>query len=400
MELTPRQTEIVDFLRQRPRTSYEISEEFGITESTTRWHIAEIRDTIRNENVDIVYNDTTKKYSLSGEIETEEHDEVDLEEIAAHLEDGLTYNQFYEIYGLSKERAQTAMDKLRRQGYTIDFKVIDDQTGKRFFYIPDERGKQYKIGDGDGRYRFALMSDTHLGSTAEHLDELNDFYDRLVEEGISMVFHAGDISDGIKVHKGHINVLKGEATNWDRMLNYVVDNYPRREGIHTIFIEGNHDHKFHRRNGIHFGELISRRRDDLHYAGDSMARFVFDEENDIDMELIHPAGGQPYSVGYRVQTLYRDRPTEQRPTIAGIGHLHGSLYVQTEGVKAFYTGCWKGLTTWGKRKGHNACIGGWIVDLHIEDGEVRSLVPQWIGYEAENTTNNFSMQDINELIAQ
>jgi len=92
-----------------------------------------------------------------------------------------------------------------------------------------------------------------------------------------------------------------------------------------------------------------------------------------------------------MQTLYRERNTKNRPDLAGIGHIHGSMYAETEGVHGFYSGCWKGITTYGKRKGHEAKVGGWIVDLEIRDGRIHKLVPEWIGFEERGAENSHSL---------
>lgn len=393
MKLTSRQRDVLESLQEGSKSSSDIGHELNLSSQTVRSHVSNLKE----KGVEIEYDPEIKKYHLKSEdVKYYVDEEVDDEEFVEDLESGITLEEFESEYGIANDGALEIMKRLRQKGYTIEFKEINNY-GKRLYYIPEETDKQFKVGDGEGEYRFGLISDTHLGSSAEHLEELHDYYDRLVEEGIDTVFHCGDIGDGWKIHKGHINVIKGEASGWDRLLDYIVDNYPKREGIDTFFIEGNHDNRYHRNNGIHFGELIDDEREDLHYCGDSMARFVFDQENDIDMEIIHPSGGQPYTAAYRLQTLYRERPADDRPTIAAVGHLHGSVYAETEGVKGFYAGCWKGLTTYGKRKGHNATVGGWIIDLEIENGEVRSLTPDWISYDADNTTNNFSMQEIDNM---
>lgn len=314
----------------------------------------------------------------------------------ADLKAGMTFEDIREQWSMTKSVAKRVMRDMRENGYTIDHKVVDEQ-GTRLFYRPEEHDKQFQVGDGDGRYVFGLISDTHLGSRAEHLDELHDFYDQLVERGISLVFHAGDIGDGWRVHKGQINEVKGEAAGWDRLEDYIVENYPSRDGIDTLFISGNHDHKLHRRTGVRFCKLVDRRRDDLHWCGDSQATFYFDD--DVTLELIHPSGGKPYTVGYRLQTLFRERPIHERPTIAAVGHLHGSMYAETEGVKGLYTGAWKGLTTYGKRKGHASSIGGWIIDMTIRDGVVQQFTPQWVGYESNDTANNYSLEDIGKMVS-
>lgn len=385
--LTDKQQTIVNNL---PSDKYDLADTVDLAPSTVRDHIKSIRET----GIDIEWHPHREVYVKGGIDVRKTADEISHDTVTTILQDsGATYKQLQEELGTTKDVLKTVFDDMREKGYSIEFDVVDGE-GTRHFYIPDDIDRRYKIADGDGHYTFAIISDTHLGSEAEHLEELHDFYDRCVDRGISRVFHCGDISDGWDVHQGHVNVVKGEATGWDRLKEYVVQHYPKRDGITTHFIEGNHDHKYHRRNGIHFGELIANEREDLHYCGDSQATFIFDRENDIGLEVLHPSGGKPYTVGYRLQTLYRERSLKDRPTIAAVGHIHGSMYAETEGVKGLYAGAWKGTTTYGKRKGHEAKIGGWIIDMDIKDGVVTQFVPQWQGYEEQGTANSYEVEDI------
>lgn len=394
--LSDKHQTVLNELRDHDASSTTLAEVLDVAPTTAKDKIHDLRA----YGYEISYNHTTDKYVLNTEsaetVEVDEPGDVPNGLIDDLRESGLTYGEFHDQYGLSESQAGRVMDEMRAQGYDIEFKEVDQQ-GTRRYYIPEDGSNFYQAGDGDGTYTFALISDTHLGSSAEHLTELHDFYDRLVDRGIDTVFHCGDISDGWKVHKGHVNVIKGEASGWSRLKEYVIQNYPEREGVDTFFIEGNHDHKFHRRTGLHFGKQISQARDDLHYCGDSMARFVFDAEHDIDLELIHPSGGKPYTVGYRLQTLFRERSYDNKPTIAGVGHLHGSMYAETEGVHGFYAGAWKGTTTYGKRKGHEAKIGGWILELEIEDGEVRRLSQEWVGYEPRDSSGSYELSELDEM---
>lgn len=385
-DLSDRESQYVNAVESLEEPSAaDVGEKIGVTGSTARDYLSQI---------DCVEYQQGVGYHLGDIDGNRPAEEIDHSEVVSELSNGgATFDDLTDTLETSKESIKTLFSQMREAGYTIDFNVVDSN-GTRHWYIPEEHDKRFKVADGDGHYRFAIISDTHLGSEAEHLDELHDFYDRCVSKGISNVFHAGDISDGWNVHKGHLNVLKGEATGWNRLLEYVTEHYPQRDGITTHFIEGNHDHKYHRRNGIHFGKLIADKRDDLHYCGDSQATFIFNRENDIDLELIHPSGGKPYTTGYRLQTLYRERSLKDRPTIGAVGHLHGSMYAETEGVKGLYAGAWKGTTTYGKRKGHEAKIGGWIIDMDIKDGVITNFVPQWQGYEENGTANSFDVEDI------
>lgn len=375
-------------LEDGPRDKYDLAETLGVTPSTAKDKISELRDA----GYEIRWAEAEKLYHLGAEPEIERGaDEIGNDEVAELLKGGAELSTLVDELQTTTETLLDVFDRLDRQGYNVQGKDTGDGS---IYHIPEEVDRRFAIDNGDNHRRFALISDTHLGSKAEHLRELEEFYDRCVDRGISRVFHCGDISDGWKVHPGHLNEIKDEAAGWGRLQDYVVTHYPQRKSITTHFIEGNHDNKFYNRNNIRFGRLIADRREDLHYCGNSQATFVLDKESNIDLELIHPSGGKPYTTGYRIQTLYREREVSERPTIAGVGHLHGSMYAETEGVKGFYAGAWKGTTTYGKRKGHQAKIGGWILDVDIKDGAVTQLVPQWQGWPERETGNRYDVEDL------
>jgi len=370
-----------------PADKYELADALDVQPSSAKDRIQSLRE----DGYEIPYDEQTKKYH---EADSEPYNTA--EEIQANVreqvQNGAHESELIETNQTIAEELKRAVDSLRDDGVNIN--RMGDESDP-VYHIPTEWDQQYALDDGH-ELTFALISDTHLGSAAEHLDELHDFYDRCADRGITDVFHCGDISDGWKVHPGHLNEIKPEAAGWQRLREYVVSNYPQRAGITTHFIEGNHDNKFFNRNNIHFGRMLGDRRADLNYLGNSQATIHLSREHDITLELIHPSGGKPYTTGYRLQTLYRERNMEDRPTIGGVGHLHGSMYAETEGVKGLYAGAWKGTTTYGKRKGHQAKIGGWILDVTISDGAITEFIPKWQGYPERETDNEYDLEQLDE----
>jgi len=369
-----------------PMDKYELADALGCGPSTVRDYIQQCR----NDGYQIKWDNSESKYYL-GDVLNRPAEDISLSKVADALNDPTTLDELASQFTTTAGTIVDLLDELENQGYNISTK---DTAKGEVYYLPTEIDKRFSIDNGDGYYRFALISDTHLGSEAEHLQELHEFYDRCVDRGVSRVFHSGDISDGWKVHTGHLNEIKDEAAGWGNLKDYVVNNYPERTGITTHFVEGNHDNRFYNRNNIRFGRLIGMEREDLHYCGNSQATFILDEANDIDLELIHPSGGKPYTTGYRLQTLYRERNLTERPSIASVGHLHGSMYAETEGVKGLYAGAWKGTTTYGKRKGHQAKIGGWIIDMEVRDGEIRQFTPNWHGFAERESANRYDVKDL------
>jgi len=375
--------------------SGDLSAELGVAQSTIRSHISKI-DKIEHERGRGYY--VVPKVESQSDVDTSDSPNIYQDKIPDKIinelqGNGLTYTDFEAEYDIGSDEANNLLETLEQRGYAIDCNRLKDQT--KLWYIEDRREKRYSLGGGNGTYRFGLISDTHLGSSEEHLNELEQFYDRLEDRGIHHVFHAGDISDGWKVYQHHHQQLKDAAVGWERLKKYVVENYPQRDSIQTHYITGNHDYKLWKRSGMYFGEQIDNRRDDLNWLAPMEATIVFHPE--VDLELIHPSGGTPYTLGYRAQTLYRERDPENRPSMGAIGHLHGRMQANAEGVEAFYTGCWQGPTPYVKRKGLPTEIGGWIVELEIEDGEIRKLGTDWINYPVNETSKRINTTDLTEL---
>jgi len=393
--LTQREEEYVKAVEELTNpTAEEVANSLGVSTSTARDYLSKLNE---------IEHERGKGYYLSGDYFFEEdpespyRNEISQTLISDLQSGGLTYSDFDTRHGIGQTEASNLLDELERRGYNVNFREIGANNTKLWF-LEETKEKSFIAGDGDGTYRFGLISDTHLGSAEEHLEELHDFYDRLQERGIDTVFHAGDISDGWKVYRHHHQQLKPNAIGWDNLREYVVDHYPERNGIDTYFITGNHDYKLWKRSGIYFGQEIDERRSDLHWLGAMEATILFDEESNVDLELIHPSGGSPYTLGYRAQTLYRERPPKDRPTLGAIGHLHGRMQANAEGVEAFYTGCWQGPTPYVKRKGLPSEVGGWVVELEIEDNELRQISTDWINYEVtDHASNDYTATDLTDL---
>jgi len=380
-DLTDLQQSILETL---PADKYDIAEQT----STTPQGAASAIKRMRKHGYAIPYDRTTGQYHREGNEPHREADSIPTSALKDELQKGKHLSELTEKFDTIAGELVDVLREIEANGVNVQSRGDDDDP---VYYIPDEIDKSYTVSQDGQTIEIALISDTHLGSSAEHLEELHDFYDKCEQRGITDVFHCGDISDGFKVYQGHLNELKDSAIGWGRLRDYVVENYPQRKGITTHFIEGNHDNKYFNRNSIHFGRLIANERPDLHYLGNSQATVYLDESREIDLELIHPSGGKPYTTGYRLQTLYRERNMEDRPTLAGVGHLHGSMYAETEGVMGLYSGAWKGTTTYGKRKGHQAKIGGWILEITISKNRISEFVPHWIGYEENESENEFSL---------
>ena len=307
---------------------------------------------------------------------------------------GMTYEQFEENYDWSDDRVRDEYERMQEIGIPIEKEQIN-QHGKLNYKIDidAESNNQAFWETDDGWYAFGLISDTHLGCKREYLDELEDFYDKVEDHpaDIDKVFHAGDIGDGAgENHRGHRNAMKPEAIGWGNQIDYIVENFPEREGIDTYFITGNHDDKMFKDTAIRLGEQVDDRRDDLHWLGENWARINMPDaegEDEISMELIHPSGGVPYTLGYRAQTQLRDRGGE-KPDIAVFGHMHKILTGEYDGTKIVYPGAWQGPSPYLDRKGTpNPRAGGFIMNYKAEDGHIDRWQTELVEYDVDDAAS-------------
>jgi hypothetical protein len=112
-------------------------------------------------------------------------------------------------------------------------------------------------------------------------------YDIFQQEGIQTVYHAGDITEGVNMRQGHEYEVFKHGT--DEQQQYVINNYPKRMGITTKFITGNHDHSGIKAAGHDIGNPIAKARQDMIYLGMSNAKVELTPN--CVLEINHPLDG-------------------------------------------------------------------------------------------------------------
>ena len=231
--------------------------------------------------------------------------------------------------------------------------------------------------DGTEIIRFALMGDTQFGSKYAQITHLHNFYDLCADLGIKTVYHTGDVTDGLKMRPGHEYELYEISADGQR--EDVVKNYPRRDGITTYFITGNHDASLYKHVGYDIGAAIARDRDDMVYLGRDCA--VVELTPNCDLELRHPWDGTAYSISYKPQKMINAMDSEEKPKLLAIGHYHKAEYLFYRNIHTFQTGCFQSQTPFTRGKGVDIYMGGWIVEVHVDkDGYVQGILPMFIPY--------------------
>jgi len=231
--------------------------------------------------------------------------------------------------------------------------------------------------DGTEIIRFAIIGDTQIGSKYTQLTHLHNFYDVCKRQGIKNVYHTGDLTDGLKMRVGHEYELYEVSA--DEMRDDVVKNYPKREGITTHFITGNHDASLYKHVGFDIGQAIAFMRPDMKYLGRDCA--VINLTPKCTLELRHPWDGSAYALSYKPQKMIEAMESDSKPNILAIGHYHKAEYIFYRNVHALQTACFQSQTPFTRGKGISVHMGGWIVTIRVdENGYIQSFAPEYIPY--------------------
>ncbi|WP_041282820.1 metallophosphoesterase family protein [Desulfofundulus kuznetsovii] len=224
-----------------------------------------------------------------------------------------------------------------------------------------------------------VISDTHLASRYASIEALNRFYDLCQQRNITTVLHCGDFLDGLNVYRGHLAELALPAS-LDAHITYAVENYPRREGIKTLVLAGNHDTSYIKTGGLNPLPIIAQQRDDIEHLGDLYATIKL---AGVRIGLAHPEAGLTQAISYRAQKFVDAMPPQERPDILLTGHYHTTGYFVYQGVHIILCGTTQHQTPYLRRKGLRPAISACILTITTRGGKVERFMPEFITLEAE-----------------
>lgn len=278
-------------------------------------------------------------------------------------------------HGISERILRATVEDIKDLGYNI----VDIGGNLKIFKQVNIQYNTYEESwNGDKIIRFGVNADPHLCNKWQQKTFLHHLYDRYKAEGIRKVYVPGDISDGYyKNRPGHIYELIPGCVGVDEQSDYVTKEYPHREGIDTEFITGNHDHTHILNGGADIGKRIANARPDMKYLGQANARIKI-TPNCI-LELNHPLDGTAYALSYSIQKYIESYAGGEKPNILLNGHHHKAMYIFYRNVHAFECGTTEDQTPWMKGKRLAAHMGGWIIEVHVNDeGTVTKCINEFI----------------------
>ena len=281
-------------------------------------------------------------------------------------------------FNVAPKRIREAIEELARDGYRVE---LEENSTVSLHKVPPSRTNLHKsLFDGE-EHVIGIVSDTHLSSNEEALSELHLAYDIFEERGISEVLHAGDWTCGAGIFRGQVSEIKNHT--FEQQVQYLVDNYPQRQGITTRGISGNHDIEGDfGRVGANPVVAMANQRDDVEFLGDYSAWVNYgSDDNPCWLHLLHGKGGMSYSYSYKAQKLADGYRSERKPAILTVGHWHVRGAFEARGVQVLFPACFEWQSPFLTRLGLSPAVGFHILTITVgEDGILVKMVPEYFRF--------------------
>ncbi|MBS3169934.1 metallophosphoesterase [Candidatus Woesearchaeota archaeon] len=275
--------------------------------------------------------------------------------------------------------------------------------------------------------RHIFVSDTHIGSKHDNIEGLEKMFDRAVAIGAKTILHSGDLVDGAFAHRDMYLYLRDGCQTFDGQYERVITKWPRREGVTTFFIAGNHDHFFQTNAGVDICRHIASARGDMKYLKSESIEDVFGrddydpehlarileskklgsgrvgavrigpdhlppEQRNTIMMMLHPGDGSARTLSYKPQQIIKNltmllysfenmtNPNGRRikPHILQIGHYHKADMNLLRNVYVFQAGTMKLADEFHEVRNLDNMMGFWTVEITSKrDGDIVRLAERF-----------------------
>lgn len=365
-------------------------EKLGHTPTRTEIHWSDMRDYWRTH-----WRTLEDFFTAAGIAER-----IDHERFIQMLRGAPTLDVLAHRAGVSRGEALDYCDKLKADGLNILHRGDRISLESTPVQLPFNDALHSLTSDANGRYRFGIVSDNHLGSKYAREDVLHDLYDWFEREGITRVYNTGNWIDGEARFNRHDLLVHG----MDAQLKYFADRYPQRKGITTYYVAGDdHEGWYAKDAGVDIGLRAQQTaeaagRTDLRYLGYMEAYIKLKHAvtgNSSQMLLVHPGGGSSYAISYAPQKFIEALQGGEKPAVVVFGHWHKMDVFNYRNVWSIQAGTTEDQTPFMRKKKLEAHVGGLLIELgQDEKGAITECVPRMKRYfDRGYYQNQFNMAE-------
>jgi predicted phosphodiesterase len=289
----------------------------------------------------------------------------------------------------ARQYIEEILQAIQNQGFTIfrpedSNRVVLQQAEKKKFSPPQI--KEVRV------VRSAHISDTHLTSPHQQIKLLREAYKRFARQDIIHVFHAGDGTEGAAGvgYRGHFNDVV--LPQYDDVIDYIVERYPRVKKMKTYIISGGHDLWIQRAGGPDPIRHIASRRKDIIYLGREKGSRIVDN---IYHYLIHPAGGLGYTLSFKLERHIKAMRAQGlgrgHPKVLQLGNWHQAYALLDDDILGILIPCYKTIDEFHITRAFNPRVGDWILELGLDEaGGVVRISLQYYSQKDQIDENDYA----------
>ncbi len=293
-----------------------------------------------------------------------------------YMRHGSSVEEFMLKFHIKSTELQGILELCRIYGKNIDIvekngTIVFEKSQTRTFITTKPDLTQEKLILTE----ICVVSDTHLGNIHQQLHLLNQIYQEAYNRGIKIVLHCGDLVDGNypnRPEQPRQQFLHG----FDEQAGYVVDMYPKVEGITTKYILGSHDETHYKNGQATVSNWVSRCRDDMIYLGQDSAAITI---NGVKIFMDHPGGGSAQALSYKPQKRIEILESDFKPKILLIGHYHKSYSFVYRNVRGIEVPCLCDKTQFQQKQGLSNAVGAYFLTIFSDSkGNIQYFEPEEI----------------------
>jgi len=222
--------------------------------------------------------------------------------------------------------------------------------------------------DGDDVV-IGFCTDTHWGTKYSPKEYWTAFLDECKREGVSMILHAGDVTEGMSGRPDHVYSLT--HVGFSAQIDYAVELFSMTD-LPIYCIDGNHDRWGIKSGGVMVVSDIAKRCRNVTYLGHDEADVVI---KGSVWRLFHGEDGSSYASSYRVQKLIESFTGGTKPNVLLVGHTHKQIYIFERNIHAVSGGAMCRQSAWMRSKKLVNHDGFHIIRATIRDGQVVRFSP-------------------------
>ena len=222
-----------------------------------------------------------------------------------------------------------------------------------------------------------VVSDIHFGNIHNQLHILNELYQEAYNRGIRDVLHVGDMTDGNYPNRPE-SPRQQFLHGFDEQVGYVVNMYPKIDGMTTHYILGSHDETHYKNGQATIDYWLDKTRDDMHYLGQDIGEINL---NKVKYVLDHPGGGSAQGLSYKPQKRIEIIESHSKPKVLLIGHYHKSYHFVYRNIQCIEVPALCSKTQFQQKQGLINSVGGYFLKVYSDkNGNIQYLQPEEIAY--------------------